>query len=168
MTFYDEGLYLVRVTSNGLTKSSTGTPQAYIDVVVVGKYPENDPEAEVEPVESKKRTIFLPLTEKTIDRVAEEFASLGVVSDLSPKRIMDKSSDDFVSLADTEFKAYVSHDEYQGKVREKWSINRRRAYEEPDDETFSKLDALDEAWKARMSKLGASPNGKKTTKKSKK
>lgn len=128
-----EGVYKAKITDNGLGKSRTGNFQAQLLVVITH---DEDGAELVDPSTSAprplKRTVFLPITPKTKARVLSELECLGYdLKDeagklvLKAKALIPGTEESFV-FKGKEVWLECSHEEWQGKVREKWQICRRK------------------------------------------
>jgi hypothetical protein len=117
---YEQGAYDATVMSQGFGKSEKrGTPYFWLEVepfALIDKYT-----GEKKEVGRQPRTIYVYITEKTIEFVAENLAAIGYngssFSDLDP---VNEGHHSFVGQ---EIRAYCKHEEYDGDMREKWQIS---------------------------------------------
>lgn len=119
--FYESGKYIGKVIQQGFTKAKTGTTQFVLRVKVLG-YPNEDgsytPDAH-----QYERTIYMPITDKTIDFVAQTLEYLGYNRPgFGP---LDPSHPQHQSFVDNQVDLYCAHEADQnGEQRERWRIDR--------------------------------------------
>jgi hypothetical protein len=120
--FYEKGVYRGRITEQALGESSNGNAQIVIRFEVTAKVERDNSMSQVE---ERQRTAFLTITEKTIDRIAQQLQALGY--DRESFRFLDPRQPGYFDLTNTEADFVCNHEEYQGKNREKWQV--RTPYE---------------------------------------
>lgn len=120
LTYENGGRYRGKITNWGLSPSSgKGTPQFWVSFIPIYQINPMDPE-DTKTCPSEERTIFRPITEGTIDYVAQDLEKLGY--DRADFDGLDPNSSAAFSFKDTEFDAVCRHDTYEGKTREKWEF----------------------------------------------
>lgn len=130
----DAGEYEATVTGQSLSYTKNNNPQ--VEVICTLKGFINDDGNQV------TRTVYMPLTEKTVKNVADE---LERVFGYVPEKWSHLSPDNspFVKLSG-DVVLYCKHEEYQGNVKERWSFSDpsrgRRPAPEPDQ--LRSLDAM--------------------------
>lgn len=115
-----EGRYWVRITRQALGESNNGNAQAVISFNVMGKINLADPDGDLLHCPDGERSIYLVITEKTVDRVIEDLKKLGYTK--SSFRFIDPNVEGHHDFTGFEFAAYCTIEEYKGKEREKWRV----------------------------------------------
>lgn len=110
---YSEGRYIVEILSQALGKTSNGNAQIALKVLVISH-------EDGEPCTQYERTIYRVITEKTIPYVVEDLRALGYSRDSF--RFIDPNDPNHHSFAGQQITAFCSHQEYQGKTNERWSV----------------------------------------------
>lgn len=126
------GVYRGRAKTWGLGKAGTGTPQFVIGLQVTEMArDEYDPTAGFEPLQDSegqpaplKRQVFMAITPGTQKMVEANLKSLGYTGALKASRLNPGNPDshDFSKL---DILVQCSHDNYQGRDREKWELARQ-------------------------------------------
>lgn len=107
-------------------------------------------------VDQQERTVYLYLTDKALEMTSEILAHLGY--DKDSLRWLDPKRDGYFNFVGKKCDLWCKHEEYQGEVREKWSISMPFAEATPlDDKELRRLDAL--FGKAMKGKVKPSGNG---------
>ncbi len=134
------GKFECEIAGHRLTVSSNGTHPGEFDPNVVFKRDAAGPgEGGGGGVRRKK---WMTLTDKTIDRFAEDLAFVGFTG--SPAQL-DPSHNQHVSLIGKISPWFSSKSSYNGKDREEWNVDRPRAAQAPkaiDQHTLMEADAL--------------------------
>lgn len=138
--FYAEGVYVGEIISTAMTAAKTGTPQFAVRFKVMGTPDPQNPENFLTNVQQHDRTMYRPITDKTIDYVSEDLQAMGF------------SGASFADLEKTQefngkfFDFYCKHEVGQdGQKREKWSLSRGPGGFAPEplpNAKIRKLDAL--------------------------
>jgi len=140
---YEAGRYWGRLKSQGMGKSKDkGTPFFAAVFDILGKVNLQDPDGDLLPCPQGECTIYMYLTEKTAGRVIEELGMLGY--NKPSFRYLDPDAPGYVDLSGAEVALFVTPDEYNGNIKEKWGIHRDRGISgEPLDQAgFKQLDNL--------------------------
>lgn len=138
---YQQGRYRVRVAAQSFSASKNNSPQFVLLVTPIGHYNQGRPGGGLEVCDNYERTIFLTITDKSIDFVIDKLAAIGFdgrsFTELNPE------TPNHVSLVGIEFDATCKHDEYQGVLREKWDVSTMAVSpgEPLDGSALRKLDA---------------------------
>jgi len=123
---YDQGRYWGRCISQAIGESkakegeSQGSRFVALGFQVRGKVNAADPEGHLLACPAGERTVFLYLTEKSIERTIDELRSLGFDKD-SFKFLLPETPG-YVNLNGVECALQCRHETYQGKTKDKWSI----------------------------------------------
>ncbi len=120
--FYQMGRYYGRITHQKIGETKKGDPQLILQFVVIGKVNPTDVDGTTMlPVEAEfERTIFRTINDNTIDWLMQDLDTLGWYG--QHWRDFDEGSSAFVSIVGTEHVFRCDHDEYEGTIREKWSV----------------------------------------------
>jgi hypothetical protein len=103
-----------------MTKAKTGTPQFVVKVQPVGQYTGTQ---EMTPVDNGwERSIFMPITEKSMPYVAKKLTALGFSG--GSLRKLDPATDGFEDFRGTAIDCICRHeaDRETGEPRERWDI----------------------------------------------
>lgn len=141
--YYDEGVHLGEVLQQGLTEAKTGTAQFVLKVKILGATEASDPMDEFAPHgQQYERTIYMPLTDKTVEFVVPQLQTLGFTGKSLGQ--LDPSHPSHQSLVGVRAKLWCGHKPDQsGDIREKWSISRESAPVTPlEPKKLRQLDAL--------------------------
>jgi hypothetical protein len=119
--YYDVGVHVGLVTGQGLTQASTGTAQFVLRVKVLGV-----PDATLatfEPHDRQyERSIYLPLTEKTMSWVVPILKRLGFTGTSVAQ--LDLTHPDAHSFVGNQVELWCGHqDDPNGGVKERWNIS---------------------------------------------
>lgn len=111
------GTYKGRITKWGLTESrQKKTEQFFVSFQITGQVQDGH---EVD-CPSSEQTIYRPITDNTIDFLVEDLKNLGFTgTDFS---LLDPETPGAHDFAGHEFEARCSHEEYLGKMQERWSF----------------------------------------------
>lgn len=130
--FYQEGPYVGEIISQALGKAKTGTPQFILQFKVLDGGP------------VYTRTIFMAITEKTVEFVVAALEKLGYGA--GTFGALDPSHPNHESFVGRQIDVYCRHENDQnGNLREKWSISRGASafkVDPLDNRELRKLDAL--------------------------
>jgi hypothetical protein len=137
---YEPGRYWGQITNQELSKSSTGNPQIVISFRLVGRVNLSDPEGELLRCPDGERRMFRSITDKTIEYVLDDLQKLGF-NGTSFSQI-DLEREGCIDLRSTEHAFMCAHEEYNGKVREKWSLSGDFKSEPLPEKEARQLDAL--------------------------
>lgn len=135
---YDVGLHRGKITDHGLATAGTGTPQAFIKFTV-SEVKDGD---EWHPVTTpRERTVFMAITEKTIEFIVEAFETIGFVGG-SFSAFKAKENPEF-SLVGERREFWCKHDVYKGDTNERWNVSTPKAAAPPmDKKDVRQLDSL--------------------------
>lgn len=115
--FYERGRYNCEIVTHGLSKSSKGTPQAYIRFKVLEFEDGERVAAQYE------RTCWRALTEKAIDFAIKDLRALGFRGDSF--RAFDLNNANSQSLEGNRVVMWCDHeDDQNGEPRERWGVAR--------------------------------------------
>ncbi len=125
-----EGVYRGFVKDWKLTqagKNNDGNFQFRLTVRVEEKAIDDDnPKAGFVDLEQPfTRTVFMTITPNTLGRVVDELKFIGFTSD-NILNLDPENGPDPHDFSGTEVPLYCKHDEYNGKVTDKWNISRRK------------------------------------------
>ncbi len=134
---YQPGEYWGDVVDHGLTEAQTGTPQLYVRFLVLGKVSAVDPEQYDEAGEQYERTVYRPITDKTIDFVTEDMERLDFHGTMFEDFKADGPGD--FDIRGTQFKFFCKHEVYNHVQKEKWSIARERTTTPVADDAMKRL-----------------------------
>lgn len=129
------GEYPGEVIAQDLIAAGTGTPQAVFKVRL-----DNQQDSNGYPVD---RTVFCPITDKTIERFADDLVRQFGKCPAKPSEL-DPTSPSHMSYLGCHCMLWCSHETYEGTTREKWKFSNPDAAggkKLPDDDLM-KLDAL--------------------------
>lgn len=126
------GLYRGRAHTWGLGKAGTGTPQWVLGLTVSEiARDEYDPRAGFESLQDDKgepaplkRQVFMAITPGTKNMVEANLKALGYTGPLKSSRLNPGNPDSF-DFAKADILVTCSHDNYQGRDREKWELARQ-------------------------------------------
>jgi hypothetical protein len=124
---YPAGNYWARVTGFKMGVSSNGNPQWLVSIM---PYAYENTAAPVDsqerwgslPCKEFERTMFLTITQGTIQRRYEDLDFLGLCPDSWDE--LDQDHPKAVDFMNREIPVYCKHGEYDGKPKEEWNINR--------------------------------------------
>jgi len=117
--FYSVGLHVGEITKQGLSKTSTGKPQFVLGVKILGQ-----PSADgVVPWQQQyERTVYMVLTDKTIDFATENLKRLGFTGTSLSQ--LDPSNATFQSFKGNQVELWCKHEpDQQGQMRERWQVS---------------------------------------------
>ena len=136
----EQGRYRGVICDHGFNKTSTDKDQLVLTFSLIGKLDPSRPDA-MDPAPDANRSIFRVLTEKTIDYAIQDLRGIGWRGDSFAE--LDLASGGNASLCGTEIDVLCTHEDYQGKVQERWSLAGRRGLElkPADSKTVMRLDA---------------------------
>lgn len=139
--YYARGVYRGEIIDQGLTKASTGTVQVALKIKVLeGVSPAYDVEAQYE------RTIFLPVTERTMEYLVPKLESIGYSRD--SLKFLDLRHPQCHDLRGTEAEFFCKHEPDQsGGMRERWDVatggsGKALELKPPDEKEVRTLDML--------------------------
>lgn len=140
---YAPGIYRGRVTTWGLTKSaSKGTNQFVLRFVVLGIVDQSDPEAGLISCPQMERSVYRPITEKTVDWVIDDLQKI-FGYDRESFAYLDPSHPGAFNFGEFETNFRCAHEVYQGKTQERWSFDSGSSEITPLEKSeVDKLDAL--------------------------
>lgn len=120
--FYQQGVYVCEVLQQALSESTKGTPVFLLKFQVLGAPVAGSDN--YEPVrQSYERTMYLYITEKTMEFFSEKMRTLGFGGDSLGQ--LDPESPNHVSFVGNQFDAYCKHEPGQkGGMREVWDVSR--------------------------------------------
>lgn len=118
---YEPGRYLGIVIEQAFSESSNGNAQFILRCQVVGKFDENGTLCEFPSGRVRERSVFMTITENTIDFVIDALRAIGYEG--STFSGLDPQTPGFHNFASHEIPLYCQHEEYQGQWRERWRIS---------------------------------------------
>src|SRR6185312_8836763 len=123
--YYEQGRYWGKLKAQGMGESKEKkTPFFAASFDILGRVNLQDPQGELPRCPQGERTVYLYITDKTVDRVIEQLAALGYSK--PGFRFLDPETAGFVDLSGNEVALFCEHEEYQGKMKEKWGIHQDR------------------------------------------
>jgi hypothetical protein len=139
--YYDIGVHMGEVISQGLTKASTGTAQFILRVKILGV---PDGTNYVAHSVQYERSIYMALTEKTMQYVVPKLQQLGFTGQSISQ--LDPSHPHHQSFVGNQVDLWCAHEnDDKGGVREKWNISRPQSAMEItplDSKQVRELDSL--------------------------
>lgn len=118
--FYGEGVHVVQITKQGLTKASTGTPQFVLSAKILGA-PTGDG-GYLPHQQQYERTLYMALTENTMQYVMPKLETLGFQG--SSMGQLDPSHPSHQSFVGGQVDLYCKwENDPKGGQREKWQIS---------------------------------------------
>lgn len=123
--YYDPGRYWGKITRQALGQSSKGNPQLVITFLVLGRMNPEDPEGELLPCgQNYERSVYRTITDKTIDYVLEDLATLGFNGTSFGQ--LDPGVANHQSFIGQELALSCNHEPHYetGQPREVWGIAR--------------------------------------------
>ena len=121
--FYDQGIHVGEVLQQGLTKASTGTFQFVLTIKVLGVADPRDTTSYTPHRNQFQRSIYMAITEKTIEFVVPSLEVLGYEG--TSFAALDPSHPDHQSFVGKTFDFLCMHEADQdGNQRERWSVAR--------------------------------------------
>lgn len=128
--FYEAGLHVAKVVSQGITKASTGNFQFFLRVKILGMADPGDEQNYIPHRTQYERTIYRAITDKTVEYLVQDLDVLGFAGESFSE--LDPSHPQFQNFAGKQFDVVCTHeDDTKGGVREKWSIARGMAGSKP-------------------------------------
>lgn len=148
---YKAGNYWCKVASQQLGTTKTGKPQFVLTFDVVGMIDPDNAEGDLIAVDRYERSIFRTITDSTVDWLVEDIKHLcergNIVFDLPSFSHLSPASPVYLDFKGVEFEGYCTHEEYEGKNREKWGVSTGKKKGGPevapiDDKSLRQLDAM--------------------------
>lgn len=152
--FYQGGLHAGECVGQWLDAPQGKSPYFALKFNILARIVNNE-EHRVEPGE---RTVYLYLTDKAIEMASDVLAHLGY--DKDNLRFLDPNKPDHYSFIGKRCDLWCKHEEYQGEMREKWSVSMPFSDPTPlDDKEMRRLDTLfGKAMKTRKPAGAAAPS----------
>jgi len=121
--FYEAGNYMGTIIGQGLSKAKTGTAQFVLEVRILG-FQSSSGVVELE--KQYSRTIYMALTERTVEFVGHTLRALGFRGQsFGP---LDPAHPEHQSFFGKNVELSCEHESYNGGApREKWRINDRKS-----------------------------------------
>lgn len=114
--FYAKGRYVAEVLEQALGKAQTGTVQFVMKVKILSCL---TPVSDVE--QQYDRTIFLAITEKTMEYVVPKLQGIGYTRD--SLKFLDANLSNHHSFVGQQIEVFCNHEnDREGHLREKWDI----------------------------------------------
>lgn len=136
-TFYQKGLHVGECTGQWLDSPQGKSPYFALKFNILARV---EGEKEIS-VDHGERTVYLYLTDKALEMTTDVLVHLGY--DKDTLRFLDPNRDGFFNFAGKRADLWCKHEEYQGEMREKWSVS--MPFDDPtplDDKELRRLDAL--------------------------
>jgi hypothetical protein len=150
--FYQVGVYVCEVVSQAIGEAGTGTPQFILRVKVIGVPITGTSEYETVR-QSYERTIYMPITDKTMQFFEENMERLGFDGDSLAQ--LDPSTPNHISFVHKMIDCYCKHEENQkGESMERWMISRGAPAIEAVPVPLAKMRKLDALWGKARGKSG--------------
>ena len=115
--YYEPGTYLAEVIGQGFNEAKTGTMQFCLRFVPKLLFASGEEHAVLQEYE---RTIFRPITDKTLDWVLDDLAALGWQGNKWSE--LDPQTQNYHSFVGQEIKVKCLHEEYEGTMQERWQL----------------------------------------------
>jgi len=116
-TYFLPGTYKANVTGQSLTKTKKGRPQFQLNFSLLGKVRDDKT---VEECEAYERTCYMTITEKSVEYVLADLASIGFDGNSFAK--LSESSADYHNFVGIQISVSCEHNVYEGVKREQWRI----------------------------------------------
>ena len=137
--FYSEGTHTAEIIAQELSASSKkGTPQLVLKVKILG-IPNQDGTYETHR-EQYERYIYIYLTQGTMPFALETLKTLGFTG--TSLKQLDPNEPNHQDLTGGQIDVYCSHEEYEGKDRERWQVSNQQSSQSAPIEA-KKMRALD-------------------------
>lgn len=123
--YYRPGQYWGRITHQKLGQSKAkATPQLIVSFVVLGQIDPANPKGDLlQVMQQYERSLFMSVTDNTIEWVMRDLQRLGFVGDSFA--LFDEGTPNFCRLIDSDHAFYCQHEAGQdGQLREKWGLAR--------------------------------------------
>lgn len=118
---YTPGRYRGRVSKTALTQNENSKNyQVVLQFELVGRY---DAQGQLETCDPSTRTVWRVLTDKTVERVAQELRALGFTGGSWVQIDEEQAGNDFVDLRNVECDLQMRIEAYQGVDRERWELS---------------------------------------------
>ena len=139
LVYKDKARYFCQITGQEIGKASTGTPQVVIRFRVLEEY--TSPTARVECAEQYECRAYLYLSDGAAERTVQDLKRLGFTG--TSFRQLDLRQANAVDMAGLCADFYCKHEEFNGVMREKWSVALEPKEIEPlSDSDLRSLDTL--------------------------
>jgi len=120
---YDQGIHVGEVLQQGLTKAATGTFQFVLTIRVLGVADPRDPTSYTPHRNQFQRSIYMAITEKTVEYVVPSLETLGYEG--STFGALDPGHPEHQSFVGKTFDFLCTHEaDQEGNMRERWSVAR--------------------------------------------
>lgn len=119
---YRPGRYLGRVVKQKLGEASTGNPMFVLTFDVLGLIDPAHPDDDLISVAAGERSIFRVITDKTTEYLIADLKALGFTGQRPSQ--LDPDSSEHQSFVNQEINVTCSHETYDGKMRERWQLDR--------------------------------------------
>lgn len=116
------GQYRARITDQGYREAGTGTPQFFLEFVLIAMVHDDGIEEDCPRV---TRTYRKALTEKAFPYLVEDLNAIDV--EFGRPSQLDPQVEDAIKLIDREIRVHCEHTTYEGKDREEWNLLPRKA-----------------------------------------
>jgi hypothetical protein len=138
--YYERGSYRCEIIDQGLTKASTGTVQVALKIKVLEGV---QPPVQVD--QQYERSVFLPVTERTMEYLVPKLNALGYTRD--SLRYLNLNEPNAHDMRGTEAEFFCKHENDQnGQLRERWDVSTMTSsaldLKPPDAKEVRALDAL--------------------------
>ncbi len=116
--YYEPGTYLAEIIGQGFNEAKTGTMQFCLRIVPKLLFASDGEEHLV--LQEYERTIFRPITDKTVSWVLEELTALGWQGTKWGE--LDPQTEGHHSFVGQNTKVLCQHEEYESSIRERWQL----------------------------------------------
>lgn len=138
--YYSKGEYWARIKSQAMGETKNENPQLILGIEIMGQIDPKDRNGELISCECLDRTMYLVITENTVDFVTDNLRALGFEG--NSFALLDPSTEGYHDFVGTEFAAFCQHSTYEGKVSEKWSVGGQREAKPLEVTKLRKLDSM--------------------------
>lgn len=122
-TKFNQGEYVARVTSWGLTESKNKkTPQFVLRFTPIGKINPNDPTGATLSCPNYERSVYRAITKNTVNFLIEDLQYLGY--NKASFKYLDPDEEGAHDFSNLEIRVRCDHEEYNGNVQERWNLAR--------------------------------------------
>jgi hypothetical protein len=118
--FYPVGRYLCQIKSQALGETSKGNPQLVLRFLVLGQINPADPGGALIPHAQYERNAYRVINENTIEYAVKDLKALGYTR--QSFKYLDPAVPDHHSFVGQQVEMYCGHREYNGEMKEEWSV----------------------------------------------
>jgi hypothetical protein len=143
-----EGKYQATLMDYGIVQKDKQKPSLNVVIKVTGKYDAVIPDKIVNREPPLTRTMYLPITENTIEMLKEQLVVMGLKETFRGFATLDKTHSQAALKIGAEFPVWCKHNTYQGKTNERWSPSMMK--QKPIESSQDAIDRLDDLFKPKL------------------